>query len=455
MAKPIIMPRQGQSVETCIITEWHKQKGDQVEVGDLLFSYETDKASFEEEAEETGILLEIFFDADDEVPVLTTIGVIGSPGEDFSDLVPKATKEETTETNTETNTKAEPQQTQTKMQSDSLPEKISQTAAPDNGLKISPRAKNLAIKHNLDYRYAQASGPEGRIIERDIQVLLDKGPQVTSAARSEYLDQASSRAGTGVGGRITTKDLAQDAKPTTGKTKQAVPTVEYIDQPLSNIRKRIGQTMHASLINTAQLTLNASFDATAILAYRKQLKAKQEDLGLENITINDLVTFAVAKTLVAYPELNAHLLENTLRTFTNVHLGIAVDTERGLMVPTVFNANLKSLNELTQTTKQVITQAQSGSINPDELQGGTFTVTNLGTLGIESFTPILNPPQTGILGVCGIEYKQRPNNGGYETYPAMSLSLTIDHRAVDGAPAAKFLQELRHNLENFSLLLAK
>ncbi|HHT37072.1 MAG: dihydrolipoamide acetyltransferase family protein [Candidatus Wallacebacter cryptica] len=453
MATPVIMPRQGISVETCIITEWYKQKGDRVEVGDVLFSYETDKASFEEEAQEAGVLLEIFYEADEEVPVLTPVAVIGEPGEDYSELLPE-------------NMQTDPAQVAETAPAEAA-EPAAETAeaapvpaaAPQTGrLKISPRAKNLAAKQHLDARYAVPTGPEGRVIERDIRTLMETGPKVTAAAEAEYAALDGQVIGTGIGGRITTRDLV---KPVTvpsapDAAEPGVPAaIEYVDQPLTNIRKRIAKAMHQSLANSAQLTMDTSFDATQILAYRKLVKTQQEQLGLENITLNDLILFAVSRTLVNYPMLNAHYLDDTLRVFKNVHLGIAVDTERGLMVPTLFNANLKSLNQLAAESKRLISQAQAGSINPDELQGGTFTVTNLGSLGIESFTPILNPPQTGILGVCTVEHKVKPVNGEYVYYPAMTLSLTIDHRAVDGAPAARFLQELKQNLENFQLLLAK
>lgn len=453
MATPIIMPRQGQSVETCIITEWHKQKGDQVEVGDILFSYETDKASFEEEAKEAGVLLEILYNEDDEVPVLATVAVIGAAGEDISEFLPAATDTESTaSTESDTATPKIEATPETQVAAQATNEIQPQFSGK---IKISPRARNLAEKHKTDFRYAAPTGPEGRIIERDIEKLIESGPKVTSAAMTHYLAQDQQLAGTGIGGRITTSDLQQPVSLASSTTEQGDPVADYQDLKLSNIRKVIAKSMHHSLTTTAQLTLNASFDATALLAYRKQLKVKQEALGLENITLNDLIIYATAKTLVEHQKLNAHYLEDTLRVFNNVHMGVAVDTERGLMVPTIFNANVMSLNELAQNTKRVISACQSGSINPDELQGGTFTITNLGTLGIESFTPVLNPPQTGILGVCNIQYKVKLVNGEYQHYPAMGLSLTFDHRALDGAPAARFLQDLINNLENFSVLLAK
>ena len=206
----------------------------------------------------------------------------------------------------------------------------------------------------------------------------------------------------------------------------------------------------------AQLTNVTTFDATAIMGYRARLKANAEKLGLPNITINDIILYAVSRILPKYKNINANLIDGTtLRVFTNVQLGVAVDTERGLMVPTINDANLKSLAEIATESKSLAKEAQGGSISPDKLRGGSFTVTNLGNLGVETFTPVINPPQTAILGVGGIVTRVREKNGQIETYPSMALCLTYDHRVVDGAPAARFAKELANALENFDLLLAQ
>ena len=204
-----------------------------------------------------------------------------------------------------------------------------------------------------------------------------------------------------------------------------------------------------------QLTNNHSFDATAIQRIRAEFKAAGGDLG--GVTIGDMVLFAVSRTLKNHPDLNAIMLDDTtIRRYNSVNLAVAVDTPRGLMVPVIFGADKKSLVEISKELKQLAADARSGSINPDLLRGGSFTVSNLGAFGVESFTPVINPPQTGILGVCNITPKARQTAaGGYEFYPAMGLSLTYDHRAVDGAPAAKFAKELCSNLENFTALLMK
>lgn len=468
MATPVIMPRQGQSVESCIITKWHKNKGDMVEAGEVLFTYETDKATFEEEAKESGVLLDIFFEEGDDVPVLTNVCVIGQEGEDPSQFSPHVTEEDQVK---DEPVKDEPVKDESiqdvkedLLLSSEEQEIISITPqGKEDIIKISPRAKNLAQRVGVDYKKAVPTGPEGRIIERDIIALMENGPIITPAAMDQYAVRSSDDqiVGTGLGGRITTHDLdtASKIQPSATASKQLLSTADatqdFEEVKLTNIRRVIAKTMHQSLLNSAQLTLNSSFDATDILAFRKKLKSQGERLGLSGITLNDIILFAVSRTLLNHRDLNAHFLEDSMRVYNTVNLGVAIDTPRGLMVPTIFNADRKSLYDISKEVKDLAAACQSGTINPDLLTNGTFTVTNLGALGIESFTPVLNPPQTGILGVNNMVQRARESNGEIEYYPAMGLSLTFDHRAVDGAPAARFLRGLAQNLENFSLLLAR
>jgi len=438
MATLVIMPRQGQSVESCVITEWKKKKGDAIAEGDVLFSYETDKSSFDEPATVAGTLLEVFAEDGDDVPCLDPVCIIGTPGEDISALMPKADAAAAPAAEAAApaaEAKEEPKKEEVVVATES--------ADKDGMMKISPRAKNLANKTYADLSSATPTGPNGRIIERDVNRLLDNGQRLTPEQYETFMK-------TGVA------PAAEAAAPAVeAPAAAAAPVAEYEDVKLSNVRKVIAKSMHESLSSMAQLTLNASFDATQIMEYRALLKKNAEAMGLNNITFNDMVLFAVAKTLKNHKDCNAHFLGDKMRYFNNVNLGIAVDTERGLLVPTVFNADKMGLNELSVNAKKVIKAAQGGSISPDLLSGGTFTVTNLGAMGIESFTPVINPPQTCILGVCNITRRVKEVNGEDVFYNAMGLSLTFDHRALDGAPAARFLKELCTNLENFNLLMAK
>lgn len=441
MAVGVIMPRQGQSVESCII-EWRVKEGDTVKEGDILFAYETDKASFEEESPAAATVLKLLVEDGDDVPCLDTVLVLGEPGEDISSFLQDGGAEQAapaTEQAEETAApKAEPAAT------------VVATATASDITKISPRAKGIAERQGLDLSKAVPTGPNGRIIERDMAVLAEKGYKVTGAASGAYQGGAQ---GSGLGGAVTTSDLS--ATPVAPTTAAAVPEAAYTDVKLSGVRKAIAKSMQASLSQMAQLTNQSSFDATAILAYRERIKANMEKLGLPNITLNDIVLYAVSRTLKNHRDLNAHYLGDSMRLFSSVNLGMAVDTERGLLVPTVFGADKLSLAEIAAKTKEVAAAAQSGKISPDLLTGGTFTISNLGALGIEMFTPVINPPQTAILGVCNIIYRQKKVGEQFVTYPAMGLSLTYDHRAVDGAPASRFLKDLCASLEAFDILLAK
>ena len=442
MATVVIMPRQGQSVESCIITAFNKKVGDTVEKGDILFSYETDKSSFDEPAPESGKVLAIFREEGDDVPCLENVMVIGQDGEDFSAFVPADSSDEPAQNNEEKPAEAAPV----------AAEQIVDAPTSTQGVgSISPRARILAEKTHADLLKAVPTGPNGRIIERDVQKLLDLGLTVSPAAKDGYTEAV---AGSGINGKVVLGDL--NAAPVAPEAAvPAAPVATYEDVKIPNIRKIIAKAMCESLTTMAQLTFNSSFDATKLLELRKSLKAGGEKMGLANITINDMILFAVSRVILKHKGANAHMLGDTMRYFNTVNIGIAVDTERGLMVPTVFGAEKLSLNELSKAAKSVITDAQSGTINPDYLKGATFTVSNLGSMGIESFTPIVNPPQTAILGVDCVTKRIKEVNGVDVTYPSMGLSLTVDHRALDGADAARILKDIGFALENIDLLLTK
>ena len=445
MATPVQMPNVGISVESCILTEWHKKKGDTVNEGDVLFTYETDKTTTDEKATASGTLIEVFFEEGEEIPVMTNIAVIGNPGESTAEFAPAGAAEEEAPAAAEAVAAAPVA---------AAPAAAAvQTEAPTGFVKASPRAKAFAQKSGVDYRYAVPTGAEGRITEADVRAMIANGPTPTYAAQGAF----EGAAGTGLGGKFSVGDIGA-AAPAEAPAAAVEAAPAYTDEKMSGIRRAIAKNMMNSLATTAQLTNTASFDAGEIMGFRKKLKAGAEALGLPNITLNDIIIYAVSRVL-AKPEhsiLNAHLLEgDVLRKFSGVHIGIAVDTERGLMVPTIMNADKKSLAEISAEAKELAKAAQSGSIAPDKLKGASFTISNLGSFGIESFTPVINPPQTGILGVNTIMTRVKEVNGELKAYSAMPLSLTYDHRAVDGAPASKFLKDLCASLENFSILLSK
>jgi len=406
-AQAVIMPKAGITVESCIIGEWLKQVGDQVKIGDVLFTYETDKASFECESTAEGELLAIFYEEGEEVVCLQNVCAVGPHGEPTDCLRPGA---EVAAAPVAEAAEAAP-----------AVEEAAPVAAAVEGAPVSPRAAKLAKSAGVDASLAVGTGPNGRIVERDVQKLIAQGVPAKAAAAAPA----------------------------------AEPEAEYENVKFSGIRRAISKSMHTSLSTMAQLTHTTSFDATAILNYRKALKAAGGEYA--GITIGDLILYAVSRTLLNHPDLNANMLDdNSIRRFKHVNLGVAVDTPRGLMVPTIFHADEMSLLEISKAVKELAAECRDGAINPDKLSGGSFTVSNLGNMGVESFTPVINPPQTGILGVCGtVDRVRKGANGAIELYPAMGLSLTYDHRAVDGTPAARFQQELGKNLEQFMTLLAK
>lgn len=445
MANPVIMPRQGQSVEACIITAWHKKAGDAVSEGDLLFSYETDKSAFDEKSPVSGIMLAILAEEGDVVPCLDTVCVIGEAGEDISALTGSPATE----------AKAEAVQAAPETPKSSPVQTTYTPSAKHEGdiLRISPRARALALQTGVDMNRVVPTGPHSRIIRRDIDTALDSGYHATVADVEAYLKGGYKTSSTAV---TVSQNTAVEPAPQRGDTVYVTDGTAdfglYEEAPMSGVRKAISRSMCASLTEMAQLTLNASFDATAIMDYRKQLKENADLLGLGKITLNDIVLYAVSRTLPGHPYINANLVGETFRLYRHANIGLAVDTERGLLVPTLFGADTMTLAQIAAASKNAAQRARSGQLSPDEMSGGSFTVTNLGSLGIESFTPVINPPQTAILGVCTITNRLRADGS---VYPAMGLSLTFDHRAVDGAPAAKFLAELCTNLESFQLLLAK
>ena len=431
MANVVIMPRQGQSVETCVITEWRKKVGDTVAIGDILFSYETDKSSFDEDAKVEGTLLAVLAQDGDEVPCLEPVCLIGAAGEDVTAQLASLKKADEKAPEAEAKPEAKEEKKEDAPVAAAAPAAAAKTA--EGRLRISPRARALAARTDADVSKAEGTGPMGRIIERDINALLDRGLTLSAAAPA-----------------------AEEAKEAPAAA-QTAPAADYEDVKIPGVRKAIAKNMTASLTELAQLTLNASFDCGKLQQLRASLKASGEAMGLPNITLNDMVCFAVAKTILAHRDCNAHYLadKDVIRYFNNVNLGIAVDTPRGLYVPTVFGAEKLTLAGFAAESKKLAKATQEGTISPSLLKGASITVSNLGAMGIESFTPVINPPQTCILGVCGITRRVKLVDGEDKFYNAMGLSLTFDHRALDGAPAAKFLKDLCTNLENFDLLLTK
>ncbi|NLX67346.1 MAG: 2-oxo acid dehydrogenase subunit E2 [Bacteroidales bacterium] len=448
MAVVVIMPKQGQSVESCIITELKKKKGDTVQKGEVLFSYETDKASFEEESPVEGVVLESFYGEGDEVSVLENMMIIGQPGEDISSLlVGRGAVEDEPEEEVET---IESTVSDSFRGDVARQEENSVVSNKEPGaIPVSPRARKLAEKNAVDTSSLSGSGPKGRIIEKDVQAALEDRPKMTPlakklAAEEGLLPQSS---GTGLAGMARASDLFLPVNTVYGK--------DYEDRKISNMRKIIARSMHASLQNSAQLTHHLGADARRILALRKKVKAMLEEGQLDvNITLNDMVCFSVIKALKKFPNVNTHFLGDSVRYFNKIHLGLAVDTDRGLMVPVVRNADDLSITGLARQFKEIAAACRNGSVNPDILssEAGSFTVSNLGNYGVEIFTPVINLPQSAILGVNTIVPRPKDiGDGVYAFVPFIGLSLTYDHRSLDGGEATRFLKQIALEIENLEL----
>ena len=453
MALAVIMPRQGQSVESCILTEWYKSEGEEVKKGDLLFAYETDKAAFEEEAPEDGLLLARFFDAGDEVPVLHNVAVIGAEGDAVDEFRPQGNQQlspqDLSQQDIESNGSTE------EMKSLSPEPLAAVSAAQSNGRStISPRARKLACKKRVVLDQLRGSGPGGRIIERDVLEAIRQGKRLTPLAQKKMeAEGLTVPAGSNEdSGRYKAGDLVerdQNAAGLAGTEGLGA----YTDAPLSNVRKIIAGAMLRSLQNSAQLTHHLSANVTGMLELRRQVKARQKEGYPHNITLNDMVCYAVIRSLLLHPGANAHFLGDSIRQFSQVNLGLAVDTDRGLMVPALLNADRLSLPGLSTSLKEMAESAKQGSISPDVLlpEAASFTVSNLGNYGVEMFTPVINLPQAAILGVNTII--QRPAvlpDGNFGFQPFMGLSLTYDHRALDGGPATLFLAEIKNQIESLN-----
>lgn len=422
MAVPVLMPRQGQSVESCILGQWYKSVGEAVSEGDLLFSYETDKASFEEEAKEDGILLATFFEDGDEVPVLVNVAVIGEKGESVEEFRPGAvpTVEKPAEKIEEEVSKV----IEFEVEDDS----------PNKRIRISPLAKNMAGKLGVNIQSLKGSGPHGRIIARDVETAEKK------------VEKAPVK-------------IEPQAKPKAAAAVAPAMVMESGDdfevKSIPNIRRLIATAMHQSLQNSAQLTHHMSADARKVMKLRNKFKKDfAEGTIKQNVTINDLVCFAVIRALEKFPQVNTHYHGDKMKWFKKVHLGLAVDTERGLMVPALKNADDLSITGLSSQLKLLSNAARNGNVNPDLLNpaAATFTVSNLGNYGVEMFTPVINLPQTAILGVCTILLRPKEIEDGVIGFvPMMGLSLTYDHQALDGGEATLFLAEIKNQIENLSL----
>ena len=457
MVTDVILPKLGQTMEEGAIIEWLKHEGDRVKRGDLLFTVESDKATLEVEATERGFLRRILVLAGETVPVLTPVALMTKTAdEDISAYEPQFRV---------------PSSELRVTESVAPPTLELQTLKPETGrVFASPRARKLAREKGVDLALLTGSGPNGRIVERDVVAYLDAAPKVTPVAK-RLAEQVGldlrTVTGTGAGGRITRGDVEQAVEqlrvPETMTLARPQPETAELEtlKPLTGVRAVIARRMTESHQTTAPVTLTTEADATDFVELRERLKdSLADELGF-HVGYNDLLIKLVARALREFPYMNARLegdgstgfTTGVIRHLQGIHVALAVDTDRGLLVPVIRDADGKRVAEIARELRDLVARAREGKALPDELTGSTFTITNLGMHEIDGFTPIISLPEAAILGVGRIKPRPAVVDGEICIRQMMWLSLTFDHRLVDGAPAARFLQRIKQLVEDPYLLL--
>ena len=462
MAVEVIMPKAGSEMEEGEIVQWFKNEGDHVEEGEVLLEIVTDKVNMEVEAEATGTLLKILAQAGDVVPVVKTIAWIGEPGE----KIPGASE----------SGEVAPAETVIEKKVDYTP--VKEVEKVDySGLRATPAARAYARKKGIDLSKVKGSGPKGRIHKDDVldyklNSKVKISPLAERIAKIEGIN-TESIVGTGPNGKIMKADIMAVLH---GATKvEAAPKAEVAPKapkapkapnenqwgvvetvPMSPMRKVISKRMSESYFSAPTFVVNVEVDMTELLALRKKVvDAIIEETG-KKATVTDFISLAVIKSLMKHPYVNASLSSDEKEMYLHhyVNLSIAVGMDSGLVVPVIKGADKMSLKELVVASKEITTKALNGKLKPDEMADSTFTISNLGMYGVKSFVPIINQPNTAILGVSATVPKPVVYNGEVTVRPIMTLTLTADHRVVDGLEGAKFMKTLKEAIENpLSLLI--
>ena len=437
MAEFVLMPKMGLTMTEGFLTNWRKSEGDTVNKGDVLFDVETDKLTNEFEAKTSGLLRKILVN-EETVKILVPVAIIGTKDEDISELLKQAggMAEEAATEKEEMPKKEEAQ----------IKEAVPTAAKIKDRIKISPRAKKIARELNVDYNMVAGTGPDGAITEDDIRKFAEEKPKnkisPTAAVVAQQLSVDTDKIHKDT--RIMKEDVIK-YKLDENLTKYADPK-EY-RTPMSTMRKVIAKRMLESVQISPTVSFNIKIDTTALKKLRDELKDEVK------VSYTDIMVKIVSKVLLNFPLLNSTVDGNEIITRNYVNMGVAVALPTGLIVPVVKFANVKGLKDISNEIKDLGERARINKLTPDELTGGTFTISNLGMFGIESFSPIINQPEVAILGVNAIIQEPVAINGEVVIKPMMNLSLTADHRVVDGAVAAEFLAKLKEYMEKPGLLL--
>ena len=454
MATEVILPKLGQTMTAGAITDWLVQEGQPVNRGDPIFTVESDKAVLEVNAPASGVIRAIVVPKGVSVPVLSLVAVIAKVDEDISQMLGGAQP---------VGAAPAPQPTAS-AESAAATEAVAESSGAGSGERIiaSPRARRLARLEGVSLEHIQGSGPGGRIVEEDVQKYLASLPRVTPGAREAAMALGVNLASVKApeGGRVTRAQLAPTVAatpptqaPVTAPAAALTVAPDEVERvPMTGIRAIIAQRMLASSQTTASFTVTTETDAGALVGWRETLKRRARR-GERVPTYNDLLVKLLARALAEHPALNARLEGQDIVRYRQVNVGIAVDTERSLLVPVLRDAGQMTLAQIAAGAAGLIARARDGQATPDDLSSGTFTITNLGMFEIDAFTPIINIPEVAILGVGRIRERAVARDGQVVVRPTLVLSLTADHRAVDGAPAARFLQRLKQLIEEPLLAL--
>jgi pyruvate dehydrogenase E2 component (dihydrolipoamide acetyltransferase) len=453
MAKKVIMPKQGLQMTEGTITSWLVRENGQVVKDEPLFEMETDKLTITIDAPESGTLLKILQGEGETVPITETIAIIGEAGEDYSDLLQETSATENSPSavsvgGAETGTAAQPAVMSENWQGT---EPSEPTTPSTERIFITPRARTLAQQKSIDYSKITGSGPDGLIIEKDVMQRCEQKIRATPLARKVAGScniELDTIKGTGTQGKITRSDVARAAAQRSEQNGQADTPLET-RVPFSPMRRIIAQRMLESQRTAAQAAHRVRVDMTEAANLREAFKGEGK-----KISYNDIAALAVCRALTEFPIMNSEVRDDSIIMKHYVNLGIAVALEDGLVVPVIRNAHRMSIEEIGAATRQLAEKAKGRLLQPEDYSGGSFTISNLGMYGLDSFTAVLNPPESGILAIGRVADTAVVNaSREVEVRLTAELTLTYDHRVVDGAPAASFLMRIRQYMEQPYLML--